>query len=130
MSTVRDLAIASFASRGGFGLAKGVAAAGIELLTGRVFQSPLSGQRALSPRALALLSSMPPGWGIEVAMTVKALQKGLDVVEVPVALSHRETQKDLAGFLHRGRQCWAILSTLSSLAWDRFRRPGRRGPLR
>lgn len=112
----RDLAIASFASTGGFGLAKGIAARGIRWLTGRHFESPLSGQRAMSRRALALLSAMPAGWGVEVAMTVKALQGGFEVIEIPVALSHRETKRDLAGFLHRGRQCWGIVTTLGGLA--------------
>lgn len=123
----RDLAIASFSSRGGFGLAKTIAAKGIERLTGRSFQSPLSGQRALSRRALSLAACLPSGWGVEVAMTIKALEWGLDVVEVPIALSHREGRKDLAGFLHRGRQCGAILLTLGGLAWERRRRSIGRG---
>lgn len=120
----KDLAIASFASRGGFGAAKAIAARGIRLLTGRRFQSPLSGQRALSRRALPLLSAMPAGWGVEVAMTVRALRQGLEVVEVPLFLSHRETGKDLAGFLHRGRQCCGIVATLGRLAWEGRRAPG------
>ena len=64
-----DVAIASFASRGGFGVAKRIASRGILLLTGKRFQSPLSGQRALSRRALSLFASLPSGWGVEVAMT-------------------------------------------------------------
>jgi Glycosyltransferases involved in cell wall biogenesis len=118
----KDLAIASFSSRGGFGLAKRIAAAGIYRLTGRLFASPLSGQRALSRRALDLAAAFPAGWGVEVAMTVKAIERGLDVIEVPIALSHRETGKNLAGFFHRGRQCGAVLVTLGRLAWERRRK--------
>lgn len=119
-----DVAIASFASRGGFGVAKRIASRGILLLTGKRFQSPLSGQRALSRRALSLFASLPSGWGVEVAMTVRALQNGLHVMEVPLSLSHRETRRDLAGFVHRGRQCCQIVSTLGWLAWMK-RRPDR-----
>jgi len=118
-----DMAIASFASRGGFGVAKGIAARGIAALTGCTFESPLSGQRALSARALPLVLSVPPGWGVEVAMTVRALRQGFGVVEVPLELSHRETKRDLAGFLHRGRQCWGIVATLIALAREGAGKP-------
>lgn len=118
-----DLAIASFRTRGGFGLAKKVAASGIRALTGRTFESPLSGQRALSSRALAALRSLPAGWGVEVAMTVRALRLGLRVVEVPVELSHRETGRDLRGFVHRGRQFLAVVATLVALAGEELFAP-------
>lgn len=110
-----DLAIASFRSPGGFGLAKGAARSAVRWLGGRALESPLSGQRALSRRCLEVLGSLPEGWGVEVAMTVRALWHGLEVVEVPIALEHRATGKDLTGFLHRGRQCLAVLATSFSL---------------
>lgn len=115
-----DLAVASFSPAGGFGIAKRLAAGGIRALTGRALESPLSGQRALSPRALSLAAGLPRGWGVEVAMTVRALAEGLTVVEVPLALEHRRTGRDLAGFVHRGKQCGAVAATLLGLALERL----------
>jgi len=115
------LAIAQFDTPGGFGLAKGLARAGIRLLTGETFKSPLSGQRAIAREALDAVWPLPVGWGVEVAMTVKALWKGFTVVEVPVELTHRATGRDAAGFLHRGRQCAAVLRTLCELGLSRGR---------
>jgi hypothetical protein len=37
-------------------------------------------------------------------MTVDAVRAGFHVIEVPVAMRHEPTGRDLAGFLHRGRQ--------------------------
>ena len=110
-----DLAVASFSPAGGFGIAKRLAAGGIRALTGRALESPLSGQRALSPRALSLAAGL-----VEVAMTVRALAEGLTVVEVPLALEHRRTGRDLAGFVHRGKQCGAVAATLLGLALERL----------
>jgi hypothetical protein len=50
---------------------------------------------------------------MEVAMTVDALRAGLRVVEVPTTMSHRETGRDLAGFLHRGKQFRDILAAIA-----------------
>lgn len=110
-----DLAIASFRTPGGFGLARGVARSAIRWLGGRKVESPLSGQRALSRRCLEVLEPLPEGWGVELAMTVRALWHGLEVVEVPLDLEHRATGRDLAGFVHRGRQCVEVLGTSLSL---------------
>lgn len=110
-----DLAIASFRSPGGFGVAKRVAHYSIRWLGGRALESPLSGQRAISGRALRAVSPLPRGWGVEVAMTVRALWLGLRIVEVPLALEHRATARSLAGFRHRGRQCLSVLGTSLSL---------------
>lgn len=114
-----DVAIAQFSTRGGWGMAKRMATWGIARLTGVHMDAPLSGQRALSRRAIAELSRLPSGWGVEVAMTVTALWKGLRVVEVPVQLTHRETGRDFAGILHRARQCRAVVATLAALAWSK-----------
>jgi len=53
-------------------------------------------------------------------MTVRALAEGLTVVEVPLALEHRRTGRDLAGFVHRGKQCGAVAATLLGLALERL----------
>lgn len=118
-----DLAIAAFRSPGGFGVARRMATQGIRFLTGFETHSPLSGQRALRWEVAQALFPFPCGWGLEVGMTVRALWNGFRVVEVPLSLSHRVTQKDLKGFWHRGRQCAGIASTLCRLAL--LRRLGR-----
>lgn len=120
-----DMAIASFQSRGGFGIVKQTAARGIQWLTGFHAVSPLSGQRALTREAVQRLMPLPSGWGMEVGMTVRALWAGLRVVEIEIPLQHRETGRDLSGFVHRGKQCAAIVSTLCRLSMDRALARGR-----
>ena len=106
-----DLAVARFARRagGGLGLAKGVARSLIELRGGRRVEEPLSGQRALSARARAEVFPVAAGFGVETRMTIDALRAGLDVREVEIDLAHRATGRDLAGFVHRGRQLRDLL---------------------
>ena len=58
------------------------------------------------------------GYGVEVALTIKALQAGLRVLEVPTTMTHRHTGRDVSGFLHRGRQFVDIAVTLATLALD------------
>ena len=101
-----DLAVARFAHRvgGGLGLTKGVARRLVEARTGRRLAEPLSGQRALSERARAAVFPVAAGFGVETRMTIDALRAGLDVREVELDLGHRATVRDLAGFVHRGRQ--------------------------
>ena len=106
-----DLAVARFARRagGGLGLAKAVARSLIELRGGRRVEEPLSGQRALSARARAEVFPVAAGFGVETRMTIDALRAGLDVREVELDLEHRATGRDLAGFVHRGRQLRDLL---------------------
>ena len=114
-----DLAIASFGPalrKGGFGLVKGLARRGIALLSGRQMASPISGQRAMTREAYLAVAPFAGGFGMEVAMTVDALRAGLNVVEVPTTMSHRETGRDLAGFVHRGKQFRQILVVLMKRA--------------
>jgi len=56
-----------------------------------------------------------PGFGVEVGMTVKALKLGCRIEEVPVDMKHKETGKDLRGFIHRGKQFGHILKLFVSL---------------
>ena len=101
-----DVTIAAFAQRvgGGFGLAKRVARALIELLVGLETREPLSGQRAVSARARAACFPVAAGFGCEIRMTVDAARAGLLVREVELPLAHRATGRDLGGFAHRARQ--------------------------
>jgi hypothetical protein len=111
-----DVAVARFARRvgGGLGLAKGVARALIERRAGRRLEEPLSGQRALSERARDGLFPVAAGFGVETRMTIDAFRAGLDVVELELDLEHRATGRDVAGFVHRGRQVRDLL--LATLA--------------
>lgn len=112
-----DLAIAAFGApetKGGFGLAQGLGRLGIRHLTGRKMKSPLSGQRAMTREAYRRVAPFAPGFGMEVAMTVDAIRADLRVVEVQTAMSHRETGRNLAGFIHRGKQFRDILLVIAS----------------
>jgi hypothetical protein len=101
-----DLAVAAFAQRqgGGFGIAKRTARALIRLRAGLELREPLSGQRSISARARDACFPLAAGFGCEVRMTIDAARRGLRVDEVELPLGHRPTGRDLAGFVHRGRQ--------------------------
>jgi glycosyltransferase involved in cell wall biosynthesis len=119
-----DLAVAAPPRAGrpsGLGLVEGFARAGVRLLTGRQLSRPLSGQRALR-RAVAEVRPLAGGFGVDAALTVDALRAGYRVVEVPCAVDHRRTGRDLAGFLHRARQG---LDVAGALARRLIRAPSR-----
>ncbi|RDI75068.1 Glycosyl transferase family 2 [Gaiella occulta] len=111
VGTGADLAIAAFARRqgGGFGIAKRAARALIRARAGFDAGEPLSGQRALSPRARAAVFPVAAGFGVETRMTIDAVRAGLQVREIELDLAHRATGRDLRGFLHRGRQLAQIV---------------------
>lgn len=105
-----DMTIARFPPakrRGGFGLAKGFCRYGLYLFTGIRFASPMSGQRVLAADFARLLPGFAPGWGCEPALTIDLHRLGARIVEVPVAMTHAETGRNLSGFVHRGRQLLA-----------------------
>lgn len=112
---IADMTIAGFPpveKAGGLGFVKGLARGGIFLLTGLRLQAPLSGQRVFRREVLAAVTPFAEGYGVEVAMTVKAARAGYRILEVPTTMSHRVTGRDWAGFRHRGRQFWHVLLTL------------------
>ncbi|GAB4273549.1 MAG: glycosyltransferase family 2 protein [Coriobacteriia bacterium] len=118
-----DMTVAVFPpppGKAGFGLVKGLARWGIwRLGDGFEAQAPLSGQRALSKDALRAVSPLPDGFGVEVAMTVRALRHGLRVVEVTTSMTHSHTGRDAAGFLHRSKQFAHVAGALVRLALER-----------
>lgn len=118
-----DLAVAAFATRrgGGFGLAVGFARWAIRSCTGLELRAPISGQRALRGSTLRRLVPFASGFGMETAMTIDAARAGIAVREVELALEHRATGRDLAGFVHRGRQLLAFARVYVS---RRCARPG------
>lgn len=110
-----DLAIACLPPGlpgGGLGLVKGLAAQGLYRRTGRYFRAPLSGQRAMPRDVMKALYPFAAGFGVEVAMTLKAARLGLRILEVDVPMVHRVTGRDLAGFYHRGKQFCHVLRAL------------------
>lgn len=121
-----DMVIARFPEvpgrGGGVGLAVRAARLGIRLLTGRTMQAPLSGQRALGRSLLDLTGSFARGWGVEVALTVLALRAGARVQEIPTAMTHRVTGRDLPSVLHRAGQFFAVIRVLAALAGQGRRR--------
>lgn len=93
-------------SRGGLGVVRRLAAWGIRRATpppGLPARAPLSGQRAVAGALLHDLR-LAPRFGLEVAMTIDAVNKGARVVEVAVEMDHRHTGRRLTGFSHRARQ--------------------------
>ena len=106
-----DVVIAAFAERvgGGFGIAKRIAGALVRLLGPIQTGEPLSGQRALSLSARAACFPVAAGFGCEVRMTIDAARARLAVSELELPLRHRATRRDLAGFVHRGRQLRDVL---------------------
>jgi glycosyltransferase involved in cell wall biosynthesis len=122
------IVVAAFETRvgGGFGIAKATARWLVRARTGLSPCEPLSGQRLLSPGARAAVFPLAPGFGCEVRMTIDAARAGMPVEELVLPLAHRETRRDLRGFLHRGRQLLDALLAAGPLAVN-FR--GRRLPV-
>jgi glycosyltransferase involved in cell wall biosynthesis len=101
-----DIAVAVFAKRvgGGVGLAVGFARWAIRRRCGLHALAPISGQRALSARALQAVLPFAHGFGMEVGMTIDAVRAGQRVTEIELDLAHRATGRTPAGFAHRARQ--------------------------
>jgi hypothetical protein len=102
-------------------LVKGLARRGIRTLSGFEATAPLSGQRALSRHAWMAATPFARGYGVEVALTVRAASAGQRLLEVPTTMGHAATGRDIAGFAHRGRQFVQVGLALVRLAFDRSR---------
>ena len=111
-----DLVIGRFPTKkrkSGFGLVLTFACRIIRRFTGLNLSAPLSGQRALNQKALrALGGRFAEGFGVEVAMILDLAREGLIIKEIPVAMAHRQTKRDLPGFLHRGRQFFDVCAVV------------------
>jgi glycosyltransferase involved in cell wall biosynthesis len=101
-----DLAVASFSRRvgGGFGLALGFARWAVRRRCGLETEAPISGQRAMTVDVLRAALPFARGYGMEVGMTIDAVRAGYRLRERELDLSHRATDRTLAGFAHRGAQ--------------------------
>ncbi|HEX2954238.1 MAG TPA: glycosyltransferase family 2 protein [Bacillota bacterium] len=110
-----DLTIGRFPpakKKGGFGFVIGLARKGVRAMTGLDLQAPLSGQRAMRRAVMDALGRFESGFGVEVGMIIDLARKGYIIREVPVQMTHAETGRDIAGFLHRGRQFIDVLRVL------------------
>ena len=100
-----DPEFAASGQSGGAGLVVRLARWGIARRTGQTFRQPLSGQRAMKKAVLdALGGTFASGFGVEVDLTVRALQAGFRVQEVETDFRHHVTGSDWAGVRHRARQ--------------------------
>ena len=122
-----DMTIAAFPIRpgrgGGAGIVVRLARWGIHALTGRSMAAPLSGQRVLRRTVLDSCGGFAGGWGVEIALTVRALWSGWRVSEVPTSMDHRVTGRSPAAILHRAAQFWAAALVLTRLWFERRRMP-------
>jgi len=110
-----DLAIGTLPRQeghGGFRLVKRTAKGVILGLAGFRTREPLSGQRAMRREVLDAVRPLARGFGVEVAMTIDAVRAGFRVVEVPVAMEHAATGRDLRGFMHRAHQGLDLLRAI------------------
>jgi len=117
LSGEADMAIAVLPppkARGGFGLVKRLAGAGIYWLSGHRTAAPLSGQRCMRREVLEAIGGLAGGFGIEVGLTIDAARRGFRIVDVEVPFAHRETGRDLDGFRHRGKQLAQVAAALAS----------------
>ena len=114
-----DMTIASFprpTTKAGFGLVKSLARFGITHLGGDfAATAPLSGQRALTRSCLATVRPFSAGYGVEVGLTIRALRADFVLAEVETTMSHSATGRNLAGFVHRGRQFVHVTLALMAL---------------
>ena len=100
------------ARSGGFGLVMKIARYGILRLTGKEVDSPLAGPRAVKTEVIRKIGGFAPRFGVEVGLTVDALRLGYRILELPVAMVHRPSGRDIRGALHRAGQLVDVVTTL------------------
>ena len=112
-----DMTIAVFTTRvklGGHGIVVRVSGSGIRRATGWQPAQPLNGQRCLTRAAFEAARPLARGFGVETALTIDLVRKGMRVREVEVDLAHRATGTDLRAQLHRARQLADVSRALST----------------
>ncbi|HHU33270.1 MAG: glycosyltransferase family 2 protein [Zhaonellaceae bacterium] len=109
-----DVAIAKFQNSKikGFGLVKMLAKIGVYFYSGKTLESVLSGQRAMTRKVFERITPFTDGYSIEVASTIRMVNWGFKVTEIPVTMTHRITGRNIKGFYHRGKQFWHIFKFL------------------
>jgi glycosyltransferase involved in cell wall biosynthesis len=112
-----DMTIAVFTTTvklGGHGLVVGLSGAGIRRATGWRPAQPLTGQRCLTRAAFEAARPLARGWGVETALSIDLLRKGLRVTEVEVELAHRATGAGMRAQLHRAHQLTDVARALAA----------------
>ncbi len=112
-----DMTIAVFTTTvklGGHGLVVGLSGAGIRRATGWQPAQPLNGQRCLTRAAFEAARPLARGWGVETALSIDLLRKGLRVTEVKVELAHRATGTGMQAQLHRAHQLTDVARALAT----------------
>ena len=102
---------------GGMGFVVRLARSGIRWMTGKTMDAPLSGQRCIRTETLIASGGFASGWGVEVALTIRALRAGYRVTEIPTHMSHRVTGRSWKDVLHRASQLLAVARILCYLAF-------------
>ena len=106
----------AFKGAGGHGFVLGTARKAISEATGWEPQAPLSGQRCMNSFVFeACKNQLSRGWGVETWLSVKALEAGFTVLEVPCSITHRVSVNNLAGRLHRLEQFRQVRKTTRKL---------------
>ena len=106
----------AFKGAGGHGFVLGTARKAISEATGWEPQAPLSGQRCMNSFVFeACKNQLSRGWGVETWLSVKALEAGFTVLEVPCSITHRVSVNNLAGRLHRLEQFRQVRNTTRKL---------------
>lgn len=110
-------------TKGGFGILKKFSKKGVYYFTKKGMDTSLSGQRVYKKEVIDKIDYIPNRYGIEVAMTIQTINNGFSIIEIPVTMNHRYSQRNLKGNIHRGKQFFDILNTFIVLY---FRRYGKR----
>ena len=122
LSDQADVTVARFGKpkkKGGLGFVKGLAKKGVYFYTKENFNSTLSGQRVYKKEVIEKIKYIPDRFGVEIAMTIEAFNNNFRILEVDVEMTHRETGRDLQGFIHRGKQFLDVAKTLLVLPFKR-----------
>ncbi len=121
-----DVSIGKFSKRsnmtdtkGGFGMVTEFSKRGVYFFTKQKIDSSLSGQRVYKKEVIDKIKYIPDKFGIEVAMTIQTLNNGFSIIEVPVSMKHRYSERNLKGWIHRGKQFIDILKTFVIMYFKR-----------
>jgi glycosyltransferase involved in cell wall biosynthesis len=111
-----DPEFAASGRSGGMGIVVRLANWGIQRATGKTFRQPLSGQRAIRREVLEKVGgSFAAGYGVEVALTIRALRAGFRIIEVDTHFRHKVTASDFGGVMHRLRQLVHVARSLAQV---------------
>ncbi len=94
--------------KGGFGMVKKLAGSSLHMLSGKSSSSVLSGQRLVHGDFMREIN-LPDRFGLEFKITLEALRRDMEIIDIPLEIRHRETGRNLQGFVHRGKQFANIL---------------------